>query len=63
MYWTIFIIVSIAGRADPTYIAVDSFVSRKICEDQLTTRHLSVDGVYNFHFKCMKTDENVYEYP
>lgn len=59
MYWTIFIIVSIAGRTEPTYIEVESFESREICEDKLTSRHFSVDGLYNFHFKCLRTDDDV----
>lgn len=56
MFWTLYIIVTITATSQQTYIGVQSFDNRVICESELKTRELAVDDKYHFEFKCLKTD-------
>ena len=56
MFWTLYIIVTIATTSEQNYIGVQSFNDRVSCESALETRELVVDEKYHFKFKCLKTD-------
>jgi hypothetical protein len=59
MFWTLYIVISVAGLADETYVGIESFKSRVHCEATIGTRVVEVDYEYRFEFKCLKTDEIV----
>lgn len=59
MFWTIYIIVNIIGQTEPVYIGVESFETRAICESRLMSRQITVDDLYKFDFKCLKTDSEI----
>jgi hypothetical protein len=57
MFWTLYIVISVGGLVDATYVGIESFASRLQCEAAIGTRVVEVDYAYKFQFKCLKTDE------
>ncbi|MDG1164024.1 MAG: hypothetical protein P8N61_01485, partial [Porticoccaceae bacterium] len=59
MFWTLYIVISVGGLVDATYVGIESFSSRVQCEAAIGSRVVEVDNAYKFQFKCLKTDEIV----
>ena len=51
MFWTLYIIVSVAGAKEQTFIGVESFGSRVNCESRIESRALFIDDNYKFELK------------
>ena len=59
MFWTLHILVSVTGAAEPTFIGVESFGSRVNCESRIDSRVIFMDDNYKFELRCLRTDESV----
>ncbi len=59
MFWTLYILVSVAGTAEQTFIGVESFESRVNCESRIDSKVIFMDDNYKFELKCLRTDESV----
>jgi len=59
MFWTLYILVSVAGITEQTFIGVESFDSRVNCESRIDSRVIFMDDNYKFELKCLRTDESV----
>lgn len=59
MFWTLYILVSVTGAAEQTFIGVESFGSRVNCESRIDSRVIFMDDNYKFELKCLRTDESV----
>lgn len=59
VFWTLYIILTVADSDKAKNIEIESFKNRMQCEESIMTRVVQVDDKYKFEFKCLKTDESV----